>query len=230
MRRARWASPYDPRCGRIKASIPRWRSACRRRTSLCREPTASGVRCKIYRSNILAIVFISNHCPASQLYEGRIKAIAKDYAAKGIQLIAIAPNGPQATSPGSLNFTDVDDSFESMKIHAEYRQFNFPHLYDGETQSVAHQYGPKVTPHIFIFDQNRQLRYEGRIDDHLQEAKATTHDARDALDAMLAGRAVAVSHTPVFGCSTKWHSHSESAKRIEGMDGRAGKIEIGFGR
>ena len=165
-----------------------------------------------YRSNILAIVFISNHCPASQLYEGRIKAIAKDYAAKGIQLIAIAPNGPQATSPGSLNFTDVDDSFESMKIRAEYRQFNFPHLYDGETQSVAHQYGPKVTPHIFIFDQNRQLRYEGRIDDHLQEAKATTHDARDALDAMLAGRAVAVSHTPVFGCSTKWHSHSESAQ------------------
>src|SRR6476659_4032189 len=95
---------------------------------------------------ILAIAFISNHCPASQLYEGRIKQIVRDYADKGVKLIAIAPNGPMAVAPRELNYAEVDDSFESMKIHAEYRQFNFPYLYEGDTQRVAHQYGPKVTP------------------------------------------------------------------------------------
>jgi peroxiredoxin len=165
-----------------------------------------------YKSPLLAVVFISNHCPASQLYEGRIKSIVSDYAAKGLTVVAIAPNGPDAVNPGGLNYTDVDDSYDSMKIRASYRQFNFDYLYDGETQAVSHNYGPKVTPHIFIFDQQRKLRYEGRIDDRLQEAKVAVRDARNALDALLAGQPVPLDHTPVFGCSTKWMSHAESAK------------------
>jgi len=165
-----------------------------------------------YRSPILAVVFISNHCPASQLYEGRIKAIARDYQDQGVQVVAIAPNGPDVVGPAALNYTDVDDSFESMKVRAEFRKFNFPYLYDGETQAVAHQYGPKVTPHIFIFDAERKLRYEGRIDDRMQEAKSKVSDARNALDAMLAQKPVAVAHTAVFGCSTKWNEHLESAQ------------------
>jgi thiol-disulfide isomerase/thioredoxin len=155
---------------------------------------------------ILAIAFISNHCPASQLYEGRIKQIVRDYADKGVKLIAIAPNGPMAVAPRELNYAEVDDSFESMKIHAEYRQFNFPYLYEGDTQKVAHQYGPKVTPHIFIFDRERKLRYEGRIDDNMRGNNIKSNDARNALDALIAGRPVPVEHTPVFGCSTKWNS------------------------
>jgi len=99
-----------------------------------------------------------------------------------------------------------------MKVRAEFRKFNFPYLYDGETQAVAHQYGPKVTPHIFIFDAERKLRYEGRIDDRMQEAKSKVSDARNALDAMLAQKPVAVAHTAVFGCSTKWNEHLESAQ------------------
>lgn len=155
---------------------------------------------------ILAIAFISNHCPASQLYEGRIKQIVRDYADKGVKLIAIAPNGPMAVAPRELNYADVDDSFESMKIHAEYRQFNFPYLYEGDTQQVAHQYGPKVTPHIFIFDRERKLRYEGRIDDNMRGNNIKNNDARNALDALVAGKPVPVEHTPVFGCSTKWNA------------------------
>jgi thiol-disulfide isomerase/thioredoxin len=167
-----------------------------------------------YKSSaLLAIVFISNHCPASQLYEGRLKAIASDYAAKGVTLLAIAPNGPGAVNPQALNYSDVDDSLDSMRIRSDYRHFNFAYLYDGETQAIASQYGPKVTPHIFIFDRERKLRYEGRIDNRVQEVKATTHEARDALDALLAGRPVATPHTPVFGCSTKWISHTEDAAR-----------------
>ena len=165
-----------------------------------------------YRSRFLAIVFISNHCPASQLYEGRIKALVDDYTARGMTLIAIAPNGPAAVSPHELNYSDVDDSLESMKTRAAYRKFNFAYLYDGDTQAVSHRYGPKVTPHLFIFDAARKLVYEGRIDDHLNEAKAKTHDARNALDELIAGKPVTVAHTPVFGCSTKWMSHAEAAK------------------
>ena len=164
-------------------------------------------------SPVLAIVFISNHCPASQLYEGRIKALTADYAAKGVRLIAIAPNGPDAASPHELNYTDVDDSPEAMKIRATWRKFNFDYLYDGETQGVSHRYGPKVTPHIFIFDAQRRLRFEGRIDDNMKEARAQTHEARDAIDALLAGKPVAVSHTAVFGCSTKWMTHAAAAKQ-----------------
>lgn len=165
-----------------------------------------------YKTPYLAVVFISNHCPASQLYEGRMKAMVNDYAAKGLTLLAIAPNGPAAVSPHELNYSDVDDSFESMKIRAEHRKFNFAYLYDGETQAVSHQYGPKVTPHLYIFDQQRKLIFEGRFDDHMTESKAKTFDGRNALDEALAGKPVSVSHTPVFGCSTKWMSHAEAAK------------------
>ena len=165
-----------------------------------------------YRSSpILAIVFISNHCPASQLYEGRIKTLVKDYEKKGVFVVAIAPNGPAAVGPAALNYTDVDDSFMAMKVRAVYRKFNFPYLYDGDTQSVSKLYGPKVTPHIFIFDQHRILRYEGRLDDRMQEEKVKVQDARNALDAMLMRRPVPVAHTAVFGCSTKWNEHADSA-------------------
>ena len=68
------------------------------------------------------------------------------------------------------------------------------------------KYGPKVTPHIFIFDRERKLRYEGRIDDNMRGNNIKTNDARNALDALIGGRPVPVEHTPVFGCSTKWNA------------------------
>ena len=157
-------------------------------------------------SPVLVVMFISNHCPASQNYESRMKKIASDYASRGVQVIAIAPNGPQAVAPRELNYSDVDDSFEAMVERAKHRQFPFPYLYDGDTQSVSHQFGPKVTPHMFVFDKDRKLRFEGRIDDAMREVNAKTHETRDALDALLAGKPVAVETTPVFGCSTKWNT------------------------
>ena len=106
-----------------------------------------------------------------------------------------------------------------MKIRAEYRHFNFPYLYDGETQSVTQAYGAQATPHVFIFDKERKLRYEGRIDNAQRESLVKIQDARLALDAMLAGQPVAVPHTPAFGCSTKWKSKIDSQlaemKKIE---------------
>jgi len=164
---------------------------------------------------VLVIVFTCNHCPTAQLYESRIKKLAEDYRGKGVTLIAIEPNDPEAVRPSELAWTDVGDGFEDMKVRAAYRHFNFPYLYDGATQSVARAYGPKATPHVFIFDQQRHLRYEGRVDNSQRESLVKVQDARNAIDALLAGQPVPVPHTPVFGCSTKWKS--KHAGRMEEM-------------
>lgn len=163
-------------------------------------------------SKILAIIFTCNHCPTAQLYEQRIKRLASDYQGRGVALLAIEPNVPQAVRLDEMGYTDVGDTFEEMKIRAAYRHFNFPYLYDGETQSVARAYGPSATPHVFIFDSERKLRYEGRIDNNPREQYVTQRDARDALDALLGGRPVAVPKTPSFGCSTKWAAKEEGRK------------------
>ncbi|HEY7303528.1 MAG TPA: redoxin family protein [Bryobacteraceae bacterium] len=170
-------------------------------------------------SKILVIVFTCNHCPTAQLYESRIKKLAADYQDKGVALIAIEPNNARAVRLDELGYTDVSDSLEEMKIRAAYRHFNFPYLYDGETQSVSRAYGPQATPHVFIFDQQRKLRYQGHVDNNQRESLVKTQDARNAIDALLAGKPVPVDHTRVFGCSTKWMSKEpdrlEELKKIE---------------
>jgi thiol-disulfide isomerase/thioredoxin len=158
-------------------------------------------------SPVLAIIFTCNHCPVAQLYEERIKKLAADYQGKGVALVAIQPNDPNAIRlSDELLYTDVSDGFEDMKVRAAYRHFNFPYLYDGETQAVSEAYGPKATPHVFVFDQKRILRYEGRVDNNKRESLVTAQDTRNAIDAVLAGRPVPVEHTGVFGCTTKWKS------------------------
>src|ERR1700693_2174694 len=138
-------------------------------------------------SKVLVIAFICNHCPTSQLYETRIKQIAEDYKDKGVAVVAIEPNNPDAVLLNEMGYTDVGDSLEDMKSRAEYRHFNFPYLYDGENQEVLTAYGPTATPHIFIFDSDRKLRYEGRLDNNMREPPVNTRDARAALDALLGG-------------------------------------------
>jgi peroxiredoxin len=155
-------------------------------------------------SNVLAVVFISNHCPVSQLYERRIKKLVDDYQNRGVALVAINPNNPAGLQLDEMRFSDVGDTFDDCKIRAEFSHFNFPYLDDGENQTVAQAYGPMATPHIFIFDQQRKLRYEGRIDDNRRERLVKVQDARNAIDALLAGKPVPVAHTGVFGCTIKW--------------------------
>ncbi len=170
-------------------------------------------------SRLLAIVFTCNHCPTAQLYETRIKKLVDDFSSKSVAFVAIQPNDPLAIRLSELGYTDVSDSMADMKVRAEYRHFNFPYLNDGETQSVSRAYGPKATPHIFIFDKDRKLRYEGRVDDSQRASLVKSQDARNALEALLAGKPVTVAHTPAFGCSTKWKSkidgQMEETKKYE---------------
>jgi len=163
-------------------------------------------------SKVLVIAFTCNHCPTAQLYETRIKQLAADYQDRGVTVVAIEPNNPNAVRLDEMGYTDVGDSFDEMKIRAAYRHFNFPYLYDGETQKVSRAYGPAATPHLFIFDAQRKLRYEGRVDNNPREALVTRRDARLAIDAILAGKAVELEKTPSVGCSTKWLYKEEGRK------------------
>jgi peroxiredoxin len=138
--------------------------------------------------------------------------IVTEYGARGVGFVAVSPNDPLAVRLDELGYTDVGDSLDDMKRHAERRGYTFPYLYDGDTQRVSTAYGALATPHVFVFDQDRKLRYNGRIDD--SEIKTpTSHDLRNALDDLLAGNAVRVPETRVFGCSTKWADKRDSAKQ-----------------
>jgi len=163
-------------------------------------------------SKVLVVAFICNHCPMSQLYETRLKQLVEGYKNRGVAFVAIQPNNPNAVRLDEMGYTDVGDSFDDMKIRASYRHFNFPYLYDGETQKTAQQYGPTATPHLFIFDAERKLRYEGRIDNNPRPQLVTRQDAREALDELLADKPVSVAMTPSIGCSTKWMYKAEGRK------------------
>src|SRR3989440_11199905 len=117
------------------------------------------------KAGILVVVFTCNHCPTAQYYEERLKKITADYKARGVAVVAISPNDPQSVRLDELGYTDLGDSFKEMKIRAKYKQFNFPYLYDGDKEEVSRAYGPVATPHAFVFDQQRKLRYRGRVDD-----------------------------------------------------------------
>lgn len=141
------------------------------------------------------------------------KQLVNDYKPKSVAFVAINPNSSAGVRSDELGYTDLDDTLESMKIRAKHKQFNFPYLDDGLTEKVSKLYGPVATPHVFIFDQDRKLRYQGRIDNNEREDLVKTRDTRGALDALLAGKEPSVTETKVFGCSTKWDYKAESNQR-----------------
>ena len=177
-----------------------------------------GVDGKTYRlkdfaaAKVLVVIFTCNHCPTAQAYEGRIARLYADYRDKGVAVVAISPNDPAAVRLDELGYSDLGDSFEDMKIRAKDHNFTYPYLYDGETQATAKAYGVLATPHVYIFDAERKLRYVGRFDD--AEVKAVkSHDAKNAVEALLAGKPVPVATTRVFGCSTKWAEKQADARK-----------------
>ncbi|MBN2138876.1 MAG: redoxin domain-containing protein [Sedimentisphaerales bacterium] len=165
------------------------------------------------KAEVLVVVFTCNHCPTAQAYEGRIKQLDSDYRSKGVRLVAISSNDPNAVRLDELGYSDMSDSLEEMKIRAGRMGFKFPYLYDGETQAVSRKYGPVTTPHVFVFDKARKLRFVGRIDDSEKPERVKVRDSRDAIDALLGGREVAVKKTRTIGCSIKWANKREYVKK-----------------
>ena len=158
-------------------------------------------------AKVLVMVFTCTHCPTAQLYEERMKALVTDYGTQGVAVVAVSCSSQAGLRLDELSWTDLDDSFPAMKLRAEDRGFNFPYLYDGDApQAVSAAYGPVATPHVFVFDAARRLRYLGRIDDDERGRNIKVHYVRDAVEALLAGREPPVTQTRPIGCSTKWHT------------------------
>ncbi len=157
-------------------------------------------------SKILMVLFTSNHCPTSHAIEKRLQKLRDDFRDKSFALVAINPNHPDGLNIDELGYGEFNDSFEHMKPYAEKNGWDFPYIYDGETQQVARAYGCLATPHLFIFDEERKLRYAGRFDDsrYAPEETVKSPDARNALNDLFADRPVAVPLTRPHGCSTKW--------------------------
>jgi peroxiredoxin len=158
-------------------------------------------------AKVLCVVFTSNHCPDSVGAGIRIEQIYQDYKNKGVALVAVNPNNPASLTPDELGYSPFGDSQEEMAPFAKDFGWTFPYLYDGEKQQFATACGAQSTPHVFLFDAERKLRYTGRMDDGRRNQGAVDKSyLRDALDALLAGTEVKEPVTRSFGCSTKWLS------------------------
>lgn len=153
---------------------------------------------------VLVIIFTCNHCPTAQAYEDRIIQLVDDYEKKSVKVIAISPNSIKTVLFEELGYSDLSDSYNEMKIRAADKRYNFAYLYDGDTQETSIKYGPVATPHAYVFDQERKLKYSGRLDNFEKPGTANAEDLRNAIDAVLSGNEIQDPVTKTFGCSIKW--------------------------
>jgi len=178
---------------------------------------------------VLVVFFTSNHCPTSHGAADRIKSFLDDFRPRGMAFVAINPNHPEGLSIDELGYSKYSDGFEDMKLYAAEQDFDFPYLYDGETQDVARAYGCLTTPHVFVFDAERRLRYKGRFDDSRfggDDSTVKSPDTRNAVEALLSGKPVPVAETKPFGCSTKWRSKKTAvAEKMAAWDSTPVEVE-----
>ena len=156
------------------------------------------------KSKVLVIIFTCNHCPTAQAYEDRMINIVDDYKNQSVKVVAISPNAVNAVLLEELGYSDMGDSFEEMQIRAKDKAYNFLYLYDGDTQEASIKYAPIATPHAFVFDQERKLKYSGRLDNSEKPGTATADELRSAIDAVLQDIEILEPATKTFGCSIKW--------------------------
>lgn len=144
------------------------------------------------------LIFDCNTCPYSKAYNDRIISLHRNFAPKGFPVITINSNDGEQ-SPG--------DSFEQMVSKARKKKYNFPYLLD-ETQQVAAAFGATNTPHVFLLqkkDDSFVVAYIGAIDNNPRNGSAADKRyVEDAVNALLAGKAVLIKKTKAVGCGIKW--------------------------
>jgi peroxiredoxin len=143
---------------------------------------------------IVILLFMANRCPTARVYTDRLETIQNEYGPKSVQLIGINSDNQYFFSTEALS---------KMIGITDERNFNFPYLKD-EDQSVAKNYGALVTLHAFVLDNQRKLRYRGRVDDSRDPLKVTISDLRNALNDLLEGKEVRTPETRPFACSIEY--------------------------
>lgn len=163
----------------------------------------------------LMFVFTCNHCPDAIAARDKINQFAKDYKEKGVEVVAISSASMDGVQMWENAYSKYDDDFESMKKVSKTHGLVHPYLYDGDApQTTSLAYGAVASPHIFIFDQERKLVYQGQFDDGKRNpGPAKTKTVIDTMEELLAGKPVSRPTTRVFGCSTKWYWKSDLVKR-----------------
>jgi peroxiredoxin len=148
----------------------------------------------------LLVMFISRHCPYVVHVAGELARIGADYGER-VSIVAIGSNDVVAYP---------DDAPDRLAAMAREQGFRFPVLYDA-TQEVAKAYAAACTPDFFLFDADGRLAYRGQLDDSRPKngRPVTGRDLRRALDAVLAGAAVAGDQWPSMGCNIKWRPGNE---------------------
>jgi len=162
-----------------------------------------------FTAPVLVIVFSCVHCPYVVGCEERMMQFDADYRARGVAFVAINSNAAS---------TYADDGFEGMQARAQERGFQFPFLHD-ESQQVALAYGALRTPHYYVFDTERKLRYTGLMDDNPRRpGEETTHELQDAVEALLRGEKPPVELTNPIGCNVKWKNQERHWMPPEACD------------
>ena len=136
----------------------------------------------------VVLMFIATRCPVSNGYNTRMVSLFNDYKNKNVVFIGINSNKQEDTA--------------EIKQHAKDHGFEFTVLKD-DKNVIADKFGASVTPEIFVLNPSLDILYHGRIDDSRREEDVTSHDLRNALDEILAGKPVSVSTTKAFGCTIK---------------------------
>jgi peroxiredoxin len=145
------------------------------------------------------VVFTCNHCPFAKAWEERIVELGNSYSKKGVGVILINANDPAKYA---------EDALPEMQVHAKTRGMHVPYVVD-DTSAVARAFGATVTPEAFLFDKSGKLAYHGTIDDnHKEPDKVQSRYLKDALDAVVAGKAPAMPETKSLGCGIKFRSTS----------------------
>jgi peroxiredoxin len=141
------------------------------------------------------VIFTCNHCPFAKGWEQRIAELGASYAKKGIGVLLINANDPAM---------HAEDDFAGTQARAKSLNLAVPYVID-ETSNVARAFGASVTPEAFLFDAGGKLAYHGTIDDnHRDPAKVEKRYLKDALDAVVAGKAPAVRESKGLGCGIKF--------------------------
>jgi len=198
--------------------------------SFCLMGTDSAVHCvnDWQGSPILVVAFLCNHCTESQIYEARLNKLALDYRSKGVSVVAIQSSNPQAFGDQDLAWSDVGESLADMKVRAGFRNFRFPYLFDGDTGGAAKAFGAIVAPSVYIFDEERKLRYTGRIDDNPTDGPSTKRDAAGAIEALLAGSLVAAPITAAKGCPLRLVANKSDSKKDDDVPVRVSLAPAGM--